>query len=327
MKIALDAFGGDFAPSEIVKGAVLAANQNTFIYLVGDETKLKKELSSYEANPYIEIVHASQNISMEEEPAKAVRQKRDSSIVVAAKLVGDKKADALVSAGSTGAQLAASIFYIGRIKGVKRPAICINYPTRKGMKLITDAGANPMANAEQIEQFAVMGSIYAKKVLHVDNPSVALINNGTEDKKGTDTTKEAFERMKTNENLNFIGNIEGKDIPLGEVDVMVCDGFTGNIVLKLSEGLSKTLFSLIKESLLSKWYRKIGAMLIKGGLVNIKKSLDSTEYGGAPLLGVDGVSIICHGSSNAKAIVSAINATHAAVEAGYVDEMKEQFKN
>lgn len=326
MKIALDAFGGDFAPSEIVKGAVFAANQDTYIYLVGDEVRLKEELSHYESNPYIEIVHASENISMEEEPAKAVRQKKDSSIVVAAKLVGDKKADALISAGSTGAQLAASIFYIGRIKGVKRPAICIYYPTKNGMKLITDAGANPMANAEQIEQFALMGSIYAKKFLSIENPSVGLINNGTEDKKGTDTTKEAFRRMKDNESLNFIGNIEGKDIPIGEVDVMVCDGFTGNIVLKLSEGLSKTMFTMIKESLLSKWYRKIGAMLIKGGLVNIKKSLDSTEYGGAPLLGVDGVSIICHGSSNAKAIVSAVNATRVALDAGYVEAIKKEFQ-
>lgn len=326
MKIALDAYGGDNAPSEIVKGAVLSANQDTFIYLVGHEAKLKVELSKYETNPYIEIVHAPDSISMEEDPARAVRHKKESSIVVAAKLVGDKKADALVSAGSTGAQLAASIFHIGRIKGVRRPAICIYYPTKKGMKLITDAGANPMANAEQIEQFAVMGDIYAKNVLDIANPRIGLINNGTEDKKGTDTTKEAFERLKNNKSLNFIGNIEGKDIPTGETDVMVCDGFTGNIVLKLSEGLSKTIFSMIKESLISKWYRKIGAMLIKDGLLDLRKQLDSTEYGGAPLLGVDGISMICHGSSNAKAIVSAIKATRRAVEAGYIEEMREKLK-
>ncbi len=326
MKIALDAFGGDYAPYEIVKGAVQSANQDTFIYLVGDRDILQKELQHYAPNPYIEIVHAPDTISMEEDPARAVRHKNGSSMVVAAKLVGEKKADALVSAGSTGAQLAASIFHIGRIKGIKRPAICIYYPTLQGMKLLVDAGANPMADAEQLNQFAIMGSIYAQEVLHIDSPRVGLISNGSEDKKGTDTNKEAFLLLKDDNRIHFIGNIEGKDIPMGETDVMICDGFTGNVILKLSEGLSKTIFSMIKDSLTSTWYRKIGAMLIRSGFLELKKRLDSTEYGGAPLLGIDGISIICHGSSNAKAVVSAIRAARYEVDAHYVDVIRKQMK-
>lgn len=326
MIIAVDGMGGDLAPQEIVKGAQEAANKETEIRLVGQADILNEELAKYPKNPYLSVVHASQQIDMDEDPARAVRQKKDASIVVAAKLVGQGQADALISAGSTGAQLAASIFYIGRIKGVKRPAIGLFYPTKKGMRLLVDAGANPDASAKLLEDFALMGSVYARRALSMENPKVGLISNGSEDTKGSEVTKEAFQALKANPKLNFVGNIEGKDIPQGQTDVMVCDGFTGNVILKLSEGLSETLFFKIKEMISTSFRRKIGALLLKSGFKSLKKSLDSTEYGGAPLLGVKGVSMICHGSSNARAIYSAVQAAKREVSAGYVEEIEALFK-
>jgi len=325
--IALDAMGGDHAPGEIVAGAVAAAaaDSSMNIVLVGDEPAILTELEKYPGNGRIRVEHAPDVVGMDEEPARAVRVKKHSSIVVAARLVGEGQADALVSAGSTGAQLAASIFGMGRIRGVKRPAICTVYPTARGFKLLTDAGANPEVKPEYLVQFARMGSIYARSFLGMENPTVGLINNGSEDKKGTETVRAAHMLMREDSSLNFIGNIEGRDVPAGAADVMVCDGFVGNIVLKLTEGMATTLFSMIREKITSTPVRKIGAALNRKAFRELKQSLDYSEYGGAPLLGVRGVSMICHGSSNARAISSALKAAARAVESGFIGEMEQAF--
>lgn len=326
IRIALDGMGGDKAPQEVVRGALLAASGDTRILLVGDQETLERELGDRKDHPHITIVHAPERIGMEEDPARAVRGKPDSSMVVAANLVRDGKADALVSAGSTGAQLAASVFCIGRIPGVKRPAICLHFPTPKGMKILLDAGANPSATPEHLEQFALMGSVYARSVLQIGEPRVGLISNGTEEKKGTETVQQAHERLRDHPGIRFAGNIEGKDIPTGDVDVMVCDGFTGNVILKFAEGLSGTLFAMIREAVTATWYRKLGALLIRGGFREIRRSMDSSEYGGAPLLGVRGVSMICHGASDARAIQSAVRAARKETEARYVEEIRERLQ-
>ncbi|MBO8167815.1 MAG: phosphate acyltransferase PlsX [Thermoanaerobacteraceae bacterium] len=318
MKIAVDAMGGDYAPEEIVAGALAAKRDFGYqVVLVGDEARLAKLVGS--AN--IEIVHASQVIHMDESPAVAVRQKKDASIVVATRLVKEGEAQAVVSAGSTGAQMTAALFGLGRIRGIKRPAISTILPTENGGKVLLDSGANTDCKPEHLVQFAYMGSIYAEKVLGIENPSVGLLNIGAEETKGNELTVATYQLLKE-ANLNFVGNIEPRDIPKGRVDVIVCDGFVGNTVLKLAEGLGMFLIGKIKEQLTGSFRSKIGAALVAPSLKEIKKMMDYSEYGGAPLLGINGVSIICHGSSRAKAIRNAVKAAATCVENGFVDVIK-----
>lgn len=305
-KIAVDAFGGDYAPEQIVEGALQAADsEGTYIILTGDEKRLKSLVSGKAGSNRIEIVHAPEIIHMDESPVEAVRQKGESSLVKAAQIVRAGEASALVSAGNTGATLASSLLVIRRIKGVERPAITSLMPTRTGVCLIVDAGANVDCRPSQLVQFAKMGSVYAEQVLKVHRPRIGLLNIGHEPSKGNHVAQETYELLQQS-SLHFVGNIEGRDISRGEIDVVVCDGFVGNVVLKFAEGLSEALFGMMKEEFTSTISAQLGALLLRPGLKKIKNRVDYTEYGGAPLLGVDGVVIIAHGGSNAKAIYNAI---------------------
>ena len=324
MKIALDAMGGDHAPEEIVKGAYQAAEEFAFvdkIFLVGNQEILSKFTQS--KHKKIEIVHASEVIEMAEHPANAYRKKKDASITVATAMVKQGEADAVVSAGSTGAQLVAAIFGLGRIKGIKRPAIGSIVPTLKGGKLLVDAGANTNVDVDNLLQFAQMGSIYMECMMNISAPAVGLINNGSEETKGTDLTQAAYQALKQAEGINFYGNIEGRDVPQGVCDVMVCDGFTGNVILKTMEGMGKAIVTMLKEEMLASTRNKLGAALAKPAFSNLKKRMDYADYGGAPLLGVQGVSIVCHGSSNARAVANGIKAACVGVESGFVQRITE----
>lgn len=325
MRIAVDAMGGDHAPEEIIKGSLLAAEANPKVQLilVGQEERLRSILANSSLRN-VSIHGASEVIEMDEHPANAVRKKKDSSIVVATKLVKQGDADAVVSAGSTGAQMAAALLGLGRIKGIERPAIATVLPTPEGGKLILDVGANMDATAEQLCQFALMGSIYAKKILGITNPSVGLLNVGSEEGKGNELTQKAYPLLKAS-TLNFMGNVEGRDVPYGRADVVVCDGFAGNILLKTLEGLAGVLFQQIKERITSNMVRKLGALAIKPGLKEIAQMMDYAEYGGAPLLGVNGISIICHGSSKAKAIMNAVRVATECVEVALIEQIREDL--
>lgn len=323
MKIALDAFGGDYAPEMVVQGGLEAAEHyNTSVILVGDEQKIEPLIYGKPGSKNVEIVHASEVIGMDESPVEAVRTKKDSSLVVAARLVREGRAAGMVSAGSTGAAMAASLFGMGRIKGVERPAITSLMPTLKGVCLIVDVGANVDCRPSQLVQFAKMGSLYSQRVLGVNQPRIGLLNIGEEPTKGNEAVQKAYQEL-SNLPLNFVGNIEGRDIPQGDVDVVVCDGFVGNIVLKFAEGLGNALFGMLKQEFTRTTKAKVGALMLKPGLKQIKKRMDYTEYGGAPLLGVKGVSIIAHGRSNAKAIRNAIRVAQEAAENQVVETIGE----
>lgn len=327
MRIAVDAMGGDFAPEEIVKGALRAVGfyPDITVILVGQKDKITACLPETGITPQIEIYEASEVVGMDEHPASAIKKKKDSSIVVATRLVKEGEAEALVSAGNTGAQMAAALLGLGRIKGINRPAIGTVIPTLQDGKLLLDVGANPDAKPENLLQYGVMGSIYAEKILGIHNPKVALLNIGSEEGKGNELVQAAYELFKDSD-LNFIGNIEGRDIPYGTADVIVCDAFVGNIVLKTIEGMASSLFQLIKQKITSNTIRKIGALLIKPGLKEIAHTLDYAEYGGAPLLGVNGTSIICHGSSKEKAIFNAIRVAKECVEEKIIDKIKVELE-
>ncbi|KGK90499.1 phosphate acyltransferase [Desulfosporosinus sp. HMP52] len=325
MKIAVDAMGGDHAPEEIIKGALIAAeaSPDVQIILVGQKEHMQKFLSgSLPKN--ISLYEASEVIAMDEHPANAVRKKKDSSIVVATRLVKQGEADAVVSAGSTGAQMAAALLGLGRIKGIERPAIATILPTPEGGKLILDVGANMDATPEQLCQYGLMGSIYAAKILGISNPRVGLLNVGGEEGKGNDLTQKAYPLLKASP-VNFIGNVEGRDVPYGRSDVVVCEGFTGNILLKTAEGLAGVLFQQIKEKITSNVVRKLGALAVKPGLKEIAQMMDYAEYGGAPLLGVNGISIICHGSSKAKAITNAIRVAQECVQVRLIEQIRDDL--
>ncbi|SDG09816.1 phosphate acyltransferase PlsX [Desulfosporosinus hippei] len=325
MKIAVDAMGGDYAPEEIIKGAIIAAEASPDfqIILVGQKEHMQKFLSgSLPKN--ISQYEASEVIAMDEHPANAVRKKKDSSIVVATRLVKQGEADAVVSAGSTGAQMAAALLGLGRIKGIERPAIATILPTPEGGKLILDVGANMDATPEQLCQYGLMGSIYATKILGISNPRVGLLNVGGEEGKGNDLTQKAYPLLKASP-INFIGNVEGRDVPYGRADVVVCEGFTGNILLKTAEGLAGVLFQQIKEKITSNMLRKLGALAVKPGLKEIAQMMDYAEYGGAPLLGVNGISIICHGSSKAKAITNAIRVAQECVQVRLIEQIRDDL--
>lgn len=315
MKIAIDAMGGDYAPEEIVKGTLRAVNAypQVELILVGKYELIKPFLSYTEKPHNLTFLEASEIITMDEHPANAIRKKKDSSIVVATRLVKEGKADAVVSAGSTGAQMAAALLGLGRVKGIERPAIATVLPTLAGGKLVLDVGANPDAKPSHLLQYAMMGSVYAEKILGIDNPRVGLLNIGSEESKGNELTQGTYPLLKEAP-VNFIGNVEGREVPYGKVDVVVCEGFVGNVLLKTAEGLAAALFELIKEKITSSTMRKLGALAIKPGLKEIAQTMDYAEYGGAPLLGVNGISIICHGSSKEKAIFNAIRVAQDCVK-------------
>lgn len=318
MIVAVDAMGGDYAPREIVQGAMAAAREGLAdIILVGDKRQLEAELLPLHSPDNIEIVHTEQVISMDEQPALALRRKREASIIIATRLVKEGRAAAVVSAGSTGAQMAAALLILGRSGKIQRPAIATILPTIKGPKILLDVGANVDCRPEHLYEFALMGNLYATRVMGINNPRVGLLNNGTEASKGNESTLGAYNLLKA-ANLNFIGNIEGRDILKGETDVIVCDGFVGNILLKFGEGMAQTIFTMIGREVKSSIRTRLGAMLLLPALRGLKRQMDYTEYGGAPLLGVQGISIICHGSSNAATIKNAIKVAGRCAKQGLV---------
>jgi glycerol-3-phosphate acyltransferase PlsX len=309
LTIAVDAMGGDHAPKNEVEGAVRAARAyDVRVLLVGKEDVLRRELAQHDGyrSLAVEIRHASERITMEEPAAKAVRSKRDSSIRVASRLVREGVAQGVVSAGNTGAVMATAKMVQGMIRGVDRPALASAFPTLKGTPAVmVDVGANVDCSPAMLAQFAVMGEIYSRVIFHTSNPSVGLLSIGEEEHKGNDLTRAATPLLKSLP-LNFVGNVEGCDLYTGAVDVIVCDGFIGNVALKVSEGLVDAIKHMLKESLESTITRKVGYILSRAGFADFRKRVDYSEYGGAPLLGVNGVCIICHGRSNANAIKNAI---------------------
>lgn len=327
MKIIVDAMGGDYAPEETVHGSVLAAKEfGVEIVLVGDEEKLRQELAKYnEKELPITVIHAPEVIAMDEHPAVAVRKKKNSSIVMATQLVKEGHGNAVVSAGSTGAAMAAALLGFGRIKGIQRPAIGSIMPTINGRVLLLDAGANADCTPDNLSQFALMGNIYAHKVMGLTNPRVGLLSIGEEETKGNELTLAAHEILK-GAKYNFIGNIEGRDIFHGITDVVVCDGFVGNVVLKTAEGLASDLMTMIKDEIKKSILSTVGAALILPGMKELRRRLDPAEYGGAPLLGVNGISIISHGSSKAKAIKSAIRVAKDCVAQDLVANIKDSLQ-
>ena len=324
MKIAVDAMGGDYAPREIVFGAVRAARKfDCEIVLVGDEEKIRHVLSrekDWKKLP-ITIRPTTQVIEMGEHPADAVRQKKDSSIVVATRMVKDGECDAVLSAGSTGAAVTAAQLILKRIKGIGRPTIATPMPTPKSLTLLLDSGANVDSKPEHLVQSALMGSIYAEYVYGRKNPRVGLLNIGEEETKGNEQAKATYALLKQMHTINFCGNAEGRDVPKGNFDVVICDG---NVVLKFAEGLAKTLVKLVKEAIEEGGLLpKLGAFLILPTLKKLGKRLDVTEFGGAPLLGVNGCCIICHGSSNAKSICSAIGVANDYVKGDVLTHIRD----
>ncbi len=300
VRVAVDAMGGDNAPSEIVKGSVEAINEHSGIkvFLVGKEEILKSELSKYTYDTSrLEIVNAPDVITNDESPVMAIRRKKESSIVVALNLVKNKEADAFVSAGSTGAVLVGGQLVIGRIKGVERPPLAPLIPTVNGVSLLVDCGANVDARPSHLVQFAKMGSVYMENVIGIKNPRVAIVNIGTEEEKGNMLVKETYPLLKACSDINFIGSIEAREIPNGGADVIVCEAFVGNVILKLYEGLGSALIGKIKKGLMSTTRSKIGAFLVKPALKETLKTFDASSYGGAPLLGLNGLVVKTHGNS------------------------------
>ncbi|TCK98314.1 phosphate:acyl-[acyl carrier protein] acyltransferase [Natranaerovirga hydrolytica] len=306
--IALDAMGGDNAPQAMVKGALdaLDHSKDIKIFLVGKKELINKELEQYTYDKTrLEIVHANEVIDTDESPVMAIRKKKDSSLVQGLQLVKDKKVEAFVSSGNTGAVLAGGTFIVGRIKGIDRPALAPLIPTKKGVSLLIDCGANVDAKPSYLVQFAKMGSIYMENVLGIEQPKIGLINIGEEETKGNTLTKETYPLLKE-EPIHFVGNVEAREIPSGKADVLVCDAFVGNILLKYTEGLGLTLFGFVKEAIMTNMKSKIGGVLLKKPLKAMAKRFDYTEYGGAPLLGLEGLVVKAHGSADAKVIKNTI---------------------
>ena len=304
-KVVLDAMGGDNAPGEIVKGAVdaLAREDGLHIILVGRKEDIERELAKYSYDKSrMEIVHAEEVIETAEPPVNAIRKKKDSSIVVGMKMVKEGQADAFVSAGSSGAILVGGQVIVGRIKGVERPPLAPLIPTEKGVSLLVDCGANVDARPSHLVQFAKMGSIYMEHVMGIKNPTVGIVNIGAEEEKGNALVKETFPLLKEEKSIHFIGSVEAREIPSGQADVIVCEAFAGNIILKLFEGVGNTLIREIKGGMMKNLRSKIGALLVKPALKETLKKFDTAEHGGAPLLGLNGLVVKTHGSSKSKEI-------------------------
>lgn len=309
IRVAVDAMGGDYAPGEIIAGAVDAVKENKEIQvlLVGQEQAVKEGLSAFTYDKdRIQVVSATEVIATEEPPVNAIRKKKDSSIVVGMNLVKKKEADAFVSAGSSGAILVGGQVIVGRIKGVERPPLAPLIPTETGVSLLIDCGANVDARPSHLVQFAKMGSIYMEHVMHINRPRVAIVNIGAEEEKGNALVKETFPLLKACEDINFIGSIEAREIPHGAADVIVCEAFVGNVILKLYEGVGATLISKVKSGMMASLRSKIGALLVKPALKDTLKSFDASRYGGAPLLGLNGLVVKTHGNSKANEVKNSI---------------------
>jgi len=320
IKIALDAMGGDFAPHELIKGALIASKElpDVSIILVGDPDKIKDILKKHPYGTNISIKESSQIIDMTEAPVSAVREKKDASVNVALELLKNKEVDGVVSAGNTGAFMASSLFKLGRIKGIERPAIATIFPAENSRVLLLDMGANVDNKPKHLQQFGEMGSLYAKYVMHVNNPRVGLLNIGEEKEKGNELTQEAWALLAKAPAINFIGNVESKEILAGKVDVVVCDGFVGNLVLKLAESISYKIMGILKNEISKSFIAKIGALLLLPTFKKLKKQIDYDEYGGAQLLGVNGVCVKAHGRAKATAIKNAIRVAYESVKGDLV---------
>ena len=305
--VALDAMGGDYSPEEIIKGAfdALKKDKDINVILVGKKEVLEGKITE-EYKDRCSAVYATEIITNEEAPVAAIRAKKDSSIVVGMNLVKEGKADGFVSAGSTGAVLVGGQLIVGRIKGILRPALAPLIPTEKGVSLLIDCGANVDARAEHLVQFARIGSLYMEKVIGIKNPRVGIVNIGAEEEKGNALVKETMPLLKECDDINFIGSVESREIPKGGADIIVCEAFVGNVILKLYEGLGSTLLGKIKDALMKNVFTKIGAMMIKSSLKETLKSFDASEYGGAPLLGLNGLVVKAHGNSKANEICNSI---------------------
>ncbi len=328
MKIVVDAMGGDHSPGAIVEGAVLAAREFSIpVILVGIANRVQEELKKQDdwKSLAIEVHHADEIVTMEDSPSKVLRTKRKSSMKVGLELVKSGQGAAFVSAGNTGAVLAYSTLILRPLKGVDRPAIAVQLPTLKGSSILLDAGANVDCKTNQLFQFGIMGHVFAKYILGKENPEVRLLSIGAEEMKGNETTKEAFKLLKKS-HINFMGNVEGKEVYQGNADVIVCDGFTGNVALKISESLADMIGTNLKNVFNSGMSTKIGYMLLKQRLIEFKKSVDYSEQGGAPLLGINGVCIIAHGGSNPKAIKNAIYRAHELIEKRINEHISEDIE-
>jgi glycerol-3-phosphate acyltransferase PlsX len=323
MKIAVDAMGGDHGPAVVVEGAVAAVREfGVSAILVGHREAVDVEIRRLGAESLgLEVRHASEVVGMAESPSLALRRKRDSSLRVAAELVRDGKAAAFISAGNTGAALAISMFVIGVLRGIDRPAIAAVLPSLRGFTVLIDAGANVTPKPWHLFQFAIMGHVYARDILGLERPRVGLLSVGEEEGKGNDLTRESYDLLKESR-LNFIGNIEGRDIYNGNCDVIVTDGFTGNVALKISESLAEMVGAMIKEELTRDLRSKVGAKLVLPAFARFRKRVDYTEMGGAPLLGIDGAAIICHGESPVKAIKNAVRVAAEWAKAGLNEHIK-----
>lgn len=327
MKIIVDAMGGDFAPRVVIEGAIAAAEEyNVQIVLVGDEEKVKLLLGKFGyKGSNISAYPASEVIEMSEPAATSVRKKRNSSITVGLNLVKEGKGDAFFSAGNTGAVVCAATLGLGLLPGIERPGISIVVPTLKGISLIVDVGANIGAKPLHLFQYGIMADAYFRHILNRPNPKIGLLNIGEEESKGTGVIKETRELFEKS-NLNFIGNVEGKDLFSGKSDIIVCDGFVGNVALKVTESVAETMQVFLKKHLLSNPLGKIGVLFLRPSLMRFKKELDYSEYGGAPLLGVNGVVIIGHGRSNAKAIKNAVRVAKEEVERQFIEKILDAIK-
>ena len=327
MRVVIDAFGGDNAPLEIVKGASLASLEyGCEITLCGNETEINKVISEnyLKFSGELKIVHSDDIISMHDDPTSLIKAHKESSMALAFKELSEDRADAFVSAGSTGAVVVGGTLIVKRIKGIKRPALGGMIPSPKGNYMLMDMGANSECRPEMLEQFGIMASAYLKGVEGIKNPKIGLLNIGTEDTKGTELQKEAYTLLK-NAPINFVGNIESREMPKGECDAVITDGFTGNIALKLIEGTATTLFKLIKRALYKNIFNKLAALVIKKDLYSLKSMMDSTEVGGAPLLGVKKPVIKAHGNSDAKALKNAIRQAITFTETKVIDAIAENL--
>jgi len=323
MVVVVDGMGGDFSPNAVVEGCIAAIKEYDIdILITGPEDLIREELKKHTYdNNKIKIVNATEIINTNEHPVTAVKRKKDSSLVKALNLVKTGDADAIISAGSTGAFLVGCTLIVGRIKGIDRPALAPVMPGKKMPFMIIDCGANSECKPNYLLQFGLMGKIYFENILNVVNPSVGLVNIGTEEEKGNELSKAAYKLLKE-ANLNFVGNVEAREIPTGEVNVLVCDGFTGNVILKLYEGTVANIFDLLKTSIMASFRTKIGGMLLKPVFKKFKKDFDYKEYGGAAFLGVNGICIKAHGSSDAKAFKNAIKQATIFYENNVVEKLK-----
>ncbi|HCT64239.1 MAG TPA: phosphate acyltransferase PlsX [Lachnospiraceae bacterium] len=328
MKIIIDAMGGDNAPKDIIRASVKAVDElGIEIVLVGEEVVVKSELQKYNVKNIskITIHNAEEVISNDDAPVMAIKSKKDSSMVVGLNLLKDGHGDAFVSAGNTGALMTGALLIVKRIEGVDRPALAPIIPTEQGPAVLIDGGSNVDCKPINLLQFAVMGSIYAKKALNIDNPRVGLVNIGSEEKKGNELTKESYELLKNKGNLNFVGNIEGREVPEGKADVIVCDGFVGNVILKVMEGMGLAINNFLKQEFSKNIITKLGAFIAKSAFMGLKKKMDYKEYGGAILVGVNGAIIKAHGSADDTIFFNTIKKTRNIVESGLVGKIREEI--